>query len=111
MKIEDDYKYYDKALTIAGSDSGGGAGIQADLKTFHEFKCYGASVVTAVTSQNTLGVYDIHEIMIINIIDNFKINFKNEEIITNIEKLKVFYLLSDKHDYAKICDTFINRII
>ena len=49
--------------------------------------------------------------MIINIIDNFKINFKNEEIITNIEKLKVFYLLSDKHDYAKICDTFINRII
>ena len=56
-------------------------------------------------------VYDIHEIMIINIIDNFKINFKNEEIITNIEKLKVFYLLSDKHDYAKICDTFINRII
>jgi hydroxymethylpyrimidine/phosphomethylpyrimidine kinase len=62
MKIEDDYKHYDKALTIAGSDSGGGAGIQADLKTFHEFKCYGASVVTAVTSQNTLGVYDIHEI-------------------------------------------------
>ena len=56
-------------------------------------------------------VYDIHEIMINNIIDNFKINFTNDEIITNIEKLKVFYLLSDKHDYAKICDTFINRII
>ncbi|MEX2465885.1 MAG: bifunctional hydroxymethylpyrimidine kinase/phosphomethylpyrimidine kinase [Gemmatimonadota bacterium] len=50
------------ALTIAGSDSGGGAGIQADLKTFHQFGVYGTSVLTAVTAQNTLGVTAVHPI-------------------------------------------------
>ena len=50
------------ALTIAGSDSSAGAGIQADLKTFAAFGVYGASVVTAVTAQNTRGVFAIHEV-------------------------------------------------
>lgn len=51
-----------QVLTIAGSDSGGGAGIQADLKTFQMRGVFGTSVITAVTAQNTLGVFDIHPI-------------------------------------------------
>jgi len=49
------------AVTIAGSDSGGGAGIQADIKTFSALGVYGASVITALTAQNTLGVRAIHD--------------------------------------------------
>ena len=50
------------ALTIAGSDSGAGAGIQADLKTFAALGVYGASVLTALTAQNTTGVSAIHHV-------------------------------------------------
>jgi hydroxymethylpyrimidine/phosphomethylpyrimidine kinase len=50
------------AVTIAGSDSGGGAGIQADLKTFSALGVYGASVITALTAQNTRGVAAVHEV-------------------------------------------------
>lgn len=55
-------KNYHRVLTIAGSDSGGGAGIQADLKTIAANGCYGLSVITALTAQNTLSVSGIHPV-------------------------------------------------
>jgi hydroxymethylpyrimidine/phosphomethylpyrimidine kinase len=51
-----------KALTVAGSDSGGGAGIQADLKTFSAFRVFGMSALTAVTAQNSVGVIGVHDL-------------------------------------------------
>lgn len=60
-----------KVLTIAGSDCSGGAGIQADLKTFAAHKCYGMSVITALTAQNTTGVYGI---------ENCSVNFIESQI-------------------------------
>ena len=53
---------YNTVLTIAGSDSGGGAGIQADIKTISALGCYAASAITAITVQNTLGVQAVHPV-------------------------------------------------
>ena len=55
-------KRYNRVLTIAGSDSGGGAGIQADIKTISAMGCYAASAITAVTVQNTIGVQAVHPV-------------------------------------------------
>ena len=62
MNEDNSEKMIANILTIAGSDSGGGAGIQADLKTIAALECYGLSVITSVTAQNTRGVRDVHAI-------------------------------------------------
>ena len=68
------------ALTIAGSDSGGGAGIQADLKAFSALGVYGASVVTAITAQNTQAVTDVHEIPVSTIAAQIEAVFDDLDI-------------------------------
>ena len=70
-------------LIIAGSDSGAGAGIQADIKTFSSFKVYAATVITALTAQNTRGV---------NAVLKIKSNFIDEQIKVVAEDLDISYI-------------------
>lgn len=92
-----------KVLTIAGSDSSGGAGIQADLKTINSHNCYGTSVITAVTSQSTTGVYDI------GIIDNELISSQIKVVLDdmNIDCVKVGMLANE--EVVKVVASSINN--
>ena len=65
-------KRYTTVLTIAGSDGSGGAGIQADIKTITAIGCYGLSVITAVTAQNTRGVNAVYPVSEQCVIDQFQ---------------------------------------
>lgn len=85
-------------LTIAGSDSSGGAGIQADLKTFEAFKCFGFSAITVLTAQNTNGVNDIFEIspnflknQLKAIEEDFKIDAIKVGMLYNSEIIEIVY--------------------
>ena len=85
-----------KVMTIAGSDSGGGAGIQADLKTFAAFGVFGTSVITAVTSQNTLGVFDVVEVpaknvdsQIKTVLEDIGTDFVKTGMLSNSEILRI----------------------
>ncbi|MFD1744968.1 bifunctional hydroxymethylpyrimidine kinase/phosphomethylpyrimidine kinase [Rhizobium helianthi] len=83
------------ALTVAGSDSGGGAGIQADLKTFSALGVYGASVITAVTAQNTRGVIAVEDIsaaviaaQMQAVFSDLKVNALKIGMVSRIETIK-----------------------
>jgi hydroxymethylpyrimidine/phosphomethylpyrimidine kinase len=95
---------YTTVLTIAGSDGSGGAGIQADLKAIAANGCYGLSVITAVTAQNTLGVVSVHEIPPAFIAEQF------ETITTDIriDALKIGMLSSP--DVAETVARLIERL-
>src|SRR5690625_905944 len=93
------------ALTIAGTDPTGGAGIQADLKTFQELKSYGMSVITSVVSQNTTGVQDVHHIPIdtietqlTSIFSDVPVHALKTGMIANIDMMKVIYKHISKLD-------------
>jgi hydroxymethylpyrimidine/phosphomethylpyrimidine kinase len=85
-------------LSIAGSDSGAGAGIQSDLKTFHNHGVYGVTVVTAVTAQNTLGVQSSHELpaeiidaQLKSVFDDFDISAVKTGMLSSGKVIEIIY--------------------
>jgi len=98
-------------LTIAGTDPSGGAGIQADLKTFQEFKTYGMSVITSVVAQNTTGVKGVHHIPIELLSQQLEavksdmpIHAVKTGMIANIEMMKVIGEWIQEGDFPYIMD-------
>lgn len=86
------------SLTIAGSDSSGGAGIQADLKTFQELQSYGMSVITSITAQNTTGVQAVHHIpleiieeQLNSVFSDMPIHAFKTGMIANVDMMEVIY--------------------
>ena len=90
-----------KALTIAGSDSGGGAGIQADLKTFTAFGVYGMSAITAITAQNTVGVQAVF---------NLPINIIAEQIKSVVSDIGTDAVKTGMLSSPEIVNTVADRI-
>ncbi|MBM4762682.1 bifunctional hydroxymethylpyrimidine kinase/phosphomethylpyrimidine kinase [Bacillus sp. B15-48] len=98
-----------KALTIAGSDSGGGAGIQADLKTFQELGAFGMTALTAVTAQNTLGVQDVFPLttemvqkQMTSIGDDIGVDALKTGMLFNAEIIKVVAETIRKYKWEKL---------
>ena len=97
------------ALTIAGSDSGGGAGIQADLKTFSALGVYGASVITALTAQNTRGVRAIHDVppdfiarQIDTVFDDIRIDAVKIGMLSRPEVIEAVAAGVERHGVTKL---------
>ena len=98
-------------LTIAGSDSGGGAGIQADIKTFQELGVFGTSVITAVTAQNTLGVHGIYPITVQfvekqlkAILEDFNVKAIKTGMLFNSELIECVATILENRDLPLIVD-------
>ena len=98
-------------LTIAGSDSGGGAGIQADLRSFNAFKVYGCSVITAVTAQNPLEVRRVDILptaairsQLESVLDVFPIHYVKTGMLANREIIECVAKVIEKYDLQLIVD-------
>lgn len=94
------------ALTIAGSDSGGGAGIQADLKTFAAFGVFGCSAITALTAQNTQGVQGVHPVpaefvveQIHSVMNDFSVNAIKTGMLANAEIIRALVSLFESFHF------------
>ncbi|MGB7460690.1 MAG: bifunctional hydroxymethylpyrimidine kinase/phosphomethylpyrimidine kinase [Carnobacterium jeotgali] len=99
------------ALTIAGSDSGGGAGIQADVKTFQELGVFGTTAITALTDQNTLGVHGIFEVpssfvqkQVQTVLDDFSIKAIKTGMLFSTEIIEVVAKIIQQQNIPLIVD-------
>src|SRR5699024_12337430 len=99
------------ALTIARTDPSGGAGIQADLKTFQQLKSYGMSVITTVVAQNTRGVQDVHHLplemierQLGSVFSDIPVHAFKTGMIANIDMMKVIAHNIKKFDAPYIMD-------
>ncbi len=100
-----------KALTIAGSDSGGGAGIQADLKTFSAFGVYGMTAITSITAQNTLEVAEIYDLpnyiikkQIECVVEDIGVDACKTGMLSNERVIKVVAKTLQKYDFPIVVD-------
>ena len=100
---------YVRVLTIAGSDSGGGAGIQADLKTFAALGCYGMTAITALTAQNTCGVQAIHAVppdflreQLVSVIEDIGVDAVKIGMLHTPEVVKVVTWAIDHYNLQKV---------
>lgn len=100
-----------KALTIAGSDSGGGAGIQADLKTFASFGVHGMCAITSVTAQNTMGVKEIYNLpssiiksQIESVVEDIGVDACKTGMLSNSRIIKTVSSVLKKYDFPVVVD-------
>ena len=103
------------AMTIAGSDSGGGAGIQADLKTFQELGTFGTSAITAITAQNTLGVHGVQPIdldMIESQIDAVMTDLRPDAVKTGmLFSAEIIRIVAEKFQQYNIQNIVIDPVM
>ena len=113
--MNNDLRKIVKVMSIAGSDSGAGAGIQADLKTFHALGVYGTSVITAVTAQNTLGVTSVLEMpteMVVDQIDAILTDINTDAVkIGMMANMEIIRAIVERLTYYRISKLVLDPVM